>query len=177
MADEAASTPDELPPGWGERLEAIRKAVGSLLATRAAILREELAQKGSHLGRGIAGLVVAAAFAIVALLVFTAFLAAVLARLFGSAALGLLGVFLLYALIAGITGAVGWRAMRRVRPGDFPVTREELRKDWDALQFAKEEEPFPRDERFGPEAADDRDAREAGMLEEDLEARYRAEAE
>jgi uncharacterized membrane protein YqjE len=176
MAEEAPATPDELPPGWGERLEAIRKAGGALFATRAAILREELAQKGSHLGRGLTGLAVAAAFAIVALLVFTGFLAAVFARLFGSPALGLLVVLLLYALVAGISGAVGWRALRRVRPGDFPATREELRKDWDALQLAKEED-FPRDDRFGPEAAGKRDPRDAEMLDEDLEARYRAEAE
>jgi MFS family permease len=177
MAEEAAATPEELPPGWRERLEAIRKAGGALFATRTAILREELGQKRSHLGRGVVGLAVAAAFAIVALLVFTGFLAAVLAQLFESAALGLLVVFLLYALIAGISGAVGWKAMRRVRPGDFPVTREELRKDWDALQLAKEEEIFPRDERFGPEAAEERDAQRTDLLDEDLEARYRAEAE
>jgi MFS family permease len=174
MAEQAPFDRDESPPSWAARLEALRKAGGALFATRAAILREELQEKASYLGRGAAGLAAAAVFAVLALLLFTAFLAALLGRLFGSAAWGLLAVFVLYALIAGVSGAVGVRAIRRVRPGDFPVTREELRKDWDALKLAEEEETLPRDDRFGPEAALERDA---GMPDDDLETRYRAEAE
>jgi uncharacterized membrane protein YqjE len=181
MSDEAL-TPEDLPPGWSERLESIWKAAGALIMTRVAIFRAELSEKTSHLTRGLAAVSIALAFGTVALLVFTGFLAAVFARLFGAILWGLLAVFVLYALIAGAAALLGLKSLRRVRPGDFPITSEELRKDWSAFELARrapaepeerDEDELPRDERFGPDAVrPDRDGRN-----EDFEARYRAEAE
>ncbi|MFN2385119.1 MAG: phage holin family protein [Thermoanaerobaculia bacterium] len=181
MSDEIV-TPEDLPPGWSERLESIRKAAGALIVTRAAIFREEVSEKTSHLTHGLAAISIALAFGSVALLVFTGFLAAVFARLFGGAVWGLLAVFVLYGLITGGAALLGMKSLRRVRPGDFPVTRGELRKDWAALELARsapeepeerDEDELPRDDRFGPDAVrPGRDGRD-----EDFEARYRAEAE
>ena len=181
MSDDAL-TPEDLPPGWSERLESIRKAAGALIVTRVAIFREELSEKTSHLARGLAAVSIALAFGSVALLVFTGFLAAVFAQLFGGAVWGLLAVFVLYGLIAGGAALFGVKSLRRVRPGDFPVTWDELRKDWGALEFARsapeepeerDEDELPRDDRFGPDAVRPRPDGGDG----DFEARYRAEAE
>lgn len=181
MSDEVL-TPEDLPPGWSERLESIRKAAGALIATRAAIFREELSEKTSHLTRGLAAMAVALAFGVVALLLLTGFLAAVFARLFGGMVWGLLAVFVLYGIVAGGAGLLSMKSLRRVRPGDFPVTWEELRMDWDALELARsapkepeerDEDELPRDERFGPDAV--RPATD--LSDEDFEARYRAESE
>jgi hypothetical protein len=181
MSDEPLN-PEDLPPGWSERLESIRKAAGALIVTRVAIFREELSEKTSHLARGLAGVSIALAFGSVALLVFTGFLAAVFARLFGGAVWGLLAVFVLYGLIAGGAALFGVQSLRRIRPGDFPVTREELRKDWAAFETARsapeepearDEDELPRDDRFGPDAV----RPGAAARDEDFEARYRAEAE
>ena len=64
------------------------------------------------------------------------------------------------------------QALSKVRPGDFPATREELRRDAEALQDALS---------LGSEADDAREdaavaaAVAGGQAEiEDLEARYRA---
>ena len=104
---------------------------------------------------------VALAFGVVALLVFTGFLAAVFARLFGGMVWGLLAVFVLYGIVAGGAALLGMKSLRSVRPGDFPVTWEEVRKDWDALELARsapkepeerDDDELPRDERFGPDA-------------------------
>lgn len=184
MREDAVLTPEEAPPGWAERLEAVRKASGALLATRVAIFREELSQKTGHFARAAAGLAVAAAFGVASLFVFTALLAALFARWFGSTALGLLGVLVLYAAIAGAGVAVGLAALRRAREGGFPVTRGELRKDWEALNLARKspddepppEEDLARDERFSEETARLRDP-EPEEEQADLEARFRERSE
>lgn len=126
--------------GWTERLEDALQAGGALLGTRIAILREEWAAKTRQLGLAAAGFGVALAFSLLALVVFTAFLAALFANLFGSALLGILAVFLIYAAVAAGAGYFGWKAFSRVRIGDFPVTQEEVRKDWEALRAARKAE-------------------------------------
>jgi hypothetical protein len=78
-------------------------------------------------------------------------------------------------IYAGLAALFGWRAsqaLSKVRPGDFPATREELRRDAEALQDALS---------LGSEADDAREdaavaaAVAGGQAEvEDLEARYRA---
>jgi len=136
-AEETALGQDPPERGWRERLEGIRKAGGALLGTRMSIFQEELAGKTRQLAKAAAGFGVALAFSLLALFVFTAFLASLLANLFGSAAFGILAVFLLYAGVATGAGFLGWKALSRVRIGDFPVTRAELRKDWEAVREAR----------------------------------------
>lgn len=136
-AEETALGQDPPERGWRERLEGICKAGGALLRTRMAIFQEEMAGKTRHLAWAAAGFGLALAFSLLALLVFTAFLASLLANLFGSAALGILAVFLLYAGVAAGAGLLGWKALSRVRIGDFPETRAELRKDWEAVRDAR----------------------------------------
>jgi len=184
MRDEMID-PAETSPGWAERLESVRKASGSLLATRVAIFREELSERTGHVARAAAGVAVALAFAIVALLVLTGLLAALFASWFGSAVLGLLAVFLLYVAIAGAAAGFGWKALKRAREGGFPVTREELARDWAALKIAKdgkkdgeeeaaEDDELLRDDRFSEETARMRDPGRPGA---DLETRFREESE
>ena len=139
-AEEEALGQEPPERGWRERGEEVRKAAGALLGTRMAIFREELAGKTRQLARAAAGFVVAIAFSVLALLVFTAFLAALLANLLGSAALGILAVLLLYAAVAAVAATIGWKALSGVRIGDFPVTREEVRKDWEAVTAARQKE-------------------------------------
>lgn len=126
---------DDLPdPGWRERLDAIKRAAKALLATRAEIFREELAGKAALFGQAAAGLTLALAFAALALVLLTALVAAVLARLLGGPIAGLAAALFLYLLIAGLAAFFGVKKMRRVRLSDFPVTREELSKDLEAMR-------------------------------------------
>lgn len=136
-AEETALGQDPSERGWRARLESVCKAGGALLGTRMAIFQEELSGKTRQLAKAAAGFALALAFSLLALLVFTALLASLLANLFGSAALGILAVFLLYAGLATGAGLLGWKALSRVRIGDFPVTGEELRKDWEAVWDAR----------------------------------------
>ncbi|HYR45645.1 MAG TPA: phage holin family protein, partial [Thermoanaerobaculia bacterium] len=85
MTEETDSEPKDI--GWKEKLRTALEAGRSLFATRAAIFREELAEKGVLLGRGFAGLVLALIFGWLALLLLTAFIAVLLSRLLGSAVL------------------------------------------------------------------------------------------
>lgn len=139
-AEETALGQDPPQRGWRERWEGVFKAGSALLGTRMAIFQEELEGKTRLLAKAAAGFGLALAFALLALIVFTAFLASLLANLFGSATLGILAVFLLYAGAATGAGFLGWKAFSRVRIGDFPVTREELRKDWEAVRDARKAE-------------------------------------
>ncbi len=88
-ADVLEDVPD---PGWKDRIAAVKRAARALFTTRAEIFREELAEKGSHLGKAAVGLSFAAMFAVLGLLLLTALVAAVLARLFGGPIAGLLAV-------------------------------------------------------------------------------------
>jgi len=158
---------------WGDRLAETAAQAGDLLKTRLEIFREEAAEKAVHAARGAAGMAIAVGLAVGALLLFAAFLAAVLAKLFGSVILGILGAFVLYTVLAAVFAWQGYKAFALVRPGEFPATRSELLRDAEAIQDALS--------LGGPDGAepDDRtppDSRGEGEVE-DLEARFRAGAE
>jgi Putative Actinobacterial Holin-X, holin superfamily III len=167
------SGPDEVErETWSRRLHGFLEAGRTLLSTRAAILREELGAKGEFLARGLIGLVVAAAFAGLALLLLTAWIAVLLSSLLGSPVWGVLAAFVLYAAVTVTAGMIGVKALSRVKPLDFPVTSEEIRKDWSVLKSsAKPEPPAP--------GAAQGDTQLAGSqsLHDDLEARFRAGSE
>ena len=175
-AETDANVLEDAPdPGWKDRIAAVRRSAQALLATRAEIFREELAEKGSHFGKAAAGLSLAAVFAVLGLLLFTALVAAVLARLFGGPIAGLLAAFVLYMAVAAAAGFFGAKALARVRLFDFPATRDELRRDLDAIR----EEGSARD--HGPASAEALAAERASVAPEekgsDLEERFRAGSE
>jgi uncharacterized membrane protein YqjE len=135
MASDPVDFTEDLPdPGWKERFAAVKRSAAALLSTRKAIFREELAEKGLLFGQAAAGLVLGLAFATLALVLLTALVAAVLSRLLGGPIAGLAASMLLYLLIAAGAAAFGVKKLGRVRPFDFPVTRDELRKDLDAVR-------------------------------------------
>ena len=157
---------------WSRRLHGFLEAGRTLLSTRAAILREELGAKAESLARGTIGLVVAASFAGLALLLLTAWIAVLLSSLLGSPVWGILAAFILYAAVAATAGMLGVKALSRVKPFEFPVTSEEIRKDWSALKSsAKPQRPAPdpgqRETKLVPSQS----------LHDDLEARFRAGSE
>jgi uncharacterized membrane protein YqjE len=135
MASDPLDFTDDLPdPGWRERVGAVKRAAKALFATRAEIFREELAGKGSLFGQAAAALTLALAFAALALVLLTALVAAVLSRILGGPIAGLAAALFLYLVVAGGAAYLGVKRLRRVRPFDFPVTREELSKDLDAVR-------------------------------------------
>lgn len=183
MATETDDFPADLPgPGWRERIDAIRRAARAVLATRAEIFREELAEKGSLFGKGLAGISLALAFAGLSLLLLTALVAAILAKLLGGAIAGIAAALVLYLLIAAAATLFGVKTFGRLKPLDFPATREELRKDLDALHG---EPAGPGDEPARVEALGEEDTsvvrgEAAGggrAIEDDLEDRFRAGSE
>ena len=140
---------EDLPePGWKERLGAVRRAGAALFTTRAEIFREELSEKGSLFAKAAIGLALAAAFGVLALLLLTALLAAVLSRLLGGPIAGITATLVLYVVVAAVSAILGGKTMARVRPFAFPATRDELRKDFEAVK----EHGATRDE--GPASAD-----------------------
>jgi uncharacterized membrane protein YqjE len=189
MAADPNDFSGDLPdPGWKERLGAVRRAAKALLATRAEIFREELAQKGSLFGMAAAGFTLALAFGSLALLLATALVAAVFARLLGGPIAGIGAALLLYLAVAAGAAFFGVRKLSRVRPLDFPATRGELSRDLDAIRgesAARDEDPAS-PEAFAAErasvrpggSADEReDDEEARASAADLEERFRAGAE
>lgn len=178
--DAAEADAETLWRKLGGLLEAGRR----LLSTRASLLREELEVKAGFLGKGCAGLSLAAAFVFLALLLFTAFIAALFTSLLGGPVAGIAAAFGLHVLIAAVIGYIGVRHMSRVKPFEFPVTSEEVRKDMAALKAAASPEPpaQPPSEKLPvpvpapgepPPPADPRGTPSA----EDLEARFRAGSE
>lgn len=178
--DPLEATPE---PGWRERLASATRAARALAATRAAIFREELAEKGALFGKAAIGLSIAAVFGVLGLLLLTALVAALFARVFGGPIGGITAAFVLYVAVAGGAGYLGWRSLSRVRPFDFPVTRDEIRRDLDAV---REEAPSPDEGPASPDAiaaerasirpGEDEDEEEA-METADLEERFRAGSE
>jgi hypothetical protein len=157
---------------WSRRLKEFLETGRRLFSTRAAIFREELGAKGGFLARGAIGLFVAAAFAGMALLLLTAWIAVALSALLGSPVWGVLAAFVLYAAVAAAAGFLGTKALSRVKPFEFPVTSEEIRKDWSALvSSANPEPPGP-----GP-ASGETELASAQTLRDDLEERFRAGSE
>jgi uncharacterized membrane protein YqjE len=184
MASDPVDFPEDLPdPGWRERVGAVKRAAKALLATRVAIFREELAGKGSLFGQGAGALVLAVAFASLSLVLLTALVAAVLARLLGGPIAGLAAALFLYLVIAGGAALFGVKRLRRVRPFDFPVTRSEVRKDLDALreEGALHDEGPASSEALAAERASVRpgetDEEQEERNEKDLEDRFRAGSE
>lgn len=185
----AAGTDDfsaDLPePGWRERLDAIRRSARDIMATRAQIFRAELAEKKSLFAGGLAGIFLALAFALLSLVLLTALVAAVFAKLLGGAIAGLTAALVLYLVIAAAAAFFGAKRLQRVRPLDFPVTREELRKDLDAVRdepVDREESPpeSPNPDAVAVERASVRpgQTRESNTaIPEDLEDRFRAGSE
>ncbi|HYB54413.1 MAG TPA: phage holin family protein [Thermoanaerobaculia bacterium] len=136
MDGEQEQEPAGFEPGWRDRLWAVGAASSRLLETRAAIFREELAEKGELFRAGLAGLFVAVLFGTIAGLLLAALLAAFLARLFGSPILGILATFLIFLGVAAGAGAIGVRKLSRMSPFEFPATRREIDRDVDAVRRA-----------------------------------------
>ena len=171
MRDGESGSDEAQREAWSVRLQGFLEAGRRLFSTRAAIFREELGAKGAFLARGIAGFAAAAAFAGMALLLFTAWIAVVLSSLLGPV-LGVLAAFVLFAGVAAAAGVFATKALSRVRLFDFPVTSEEIRKDWSALQSSvKPQPPVPTAERQEAELAPAQHPRD------DLEERFRAGSE
>ena len=134
-----------------------------------------MSAKGALLGRGIAGLVVAAAFAGMALLLFTAWIAVLLSSLLGSPVWGVLAAFLFFAGVAAAAGVLGVKALSRGNLFEFPVTCEEIRKDWRTLCPVPRypSRPDPGDEPEEAELA----RSHSQAVRDDLEERFRAGSE
>ena len=168
-SDEALQ--EDLPqPGWKERLGAVRRAAAALFTTRAEIFREELSEKGSLFARAAIGLALAAAFGALALLLLTALLAAVLSRLLGGPIAGIAATLVLYVVVAAVAAILGGKTMARVRPFAFPATRDELRKDLDAVKRTAEvrdEGPAGVDALAAERASVQPDEEEGDRVEED----------
>ena len=143
------------------RLAAARAKAAALAATRAAIFREELEEKGAQAAWAMAGFAVALFFGAFALLLATALIAALLSKLLGGPVAGVAATLALYLAIAAAGAVVGARAAARVQPLAFPATGAELARDAEVLSAAAA--PLPEPER------------EDG--EEDVEARFRAGSE
>jgi uncharacterized membrane protein YqjE len=172
VIEDDGEVPDETPgPSWGQRLRDFFEALAGLLSTRAAIFREELGGKAASLGRALVAFFFAAAFAWLSLLLLTAGIAALLSSLFGSAILGILVTFVLYAAVAGLAAYLGVMTVWRV-DFTFPVTGEEIRKDWQAIAHPPSAEPA---DPAGPEEVAAR--RPGPSSPDDLEARFRVGSE
>jgi uncharacterized membrane protein YqjE len=179
---------DAPEPGWKARFAAVLRAAQALLATRAEIFREEVAEKRSLFAKAAVGLSLAVAFAGLALLIATALVASLLARLLGGPIAGLAASLVLYLAIAAAAAIFGSRKLVAVRPFEFPLTRDELRKDFDALQQEDEideEEPAGEEVlaagRASVHSGEDPDGGGEGIREarviESLEDRFRAGSE
>jgi hypothetical protein len=154
---------------WSRRLTDLLEAGKKLLSTRTAILGEELGVKAGILGRGLGGLFLAAAFGGLALLLFTAWIAALFTKLLGGPVAGILAAFVLYLAVAAAAAVYGVKSLSRVKPFEFPATSGELRKDWEALRASAAPEPTPGEPSEPPPGSP--------PTEDDLEARYRAGSE
>ena len=172
MRDNETPAPEEArEETWRQRLHWFFEALRGLLSTRAALFREELGASAAALGRAIGAFVLTAALAWIALLLLTAGIAALLSRLFGGPIAGILSTFVLYTAAAGLAASLGVKALKRVN-FEFPVTREEIRKDWQALQASATPRPPE------PPGGDGETAGESRQLSsDDLEARFRAGSE
>ena len=163
MAGMQAGEKAETGHRFSQRVAAAREKAAALAATRAAMFREELADKGASAAKGLAGLAIAAFFGSLALLLMTALLAALLSQLFGSAIAGVGATLALYLCVAAAGAILGWRALERVQPFDFPATGAGLAGDFDALATAA--------------AAPEDDAAEGDLETEGIEERFREGSE
>jgi hypothetical protein len=172
MQDDEAQDPNEVAEEtWPQRVRAFFESLGSLLSTRAEILKEELRAKGVALGRAAVAFLLAAAFALLALLLLTAGIAALLSQLFGSPVAGILVTFLLFAAAAALAAYLGVNALRRGNLLEFPVTAEEIRKDWKVVTRSATPEPP------GPDGAEGAVIATGPSVSDDIEARFRTGSE
>lgn len=168
---------DRPEPGWKERLGAVRRAASALLATRREIFREELSEKGSLLAKAGVGLALSAVFGVLAFLLLTALVAALFSRLFGGPIAGITAALVLYVLIAAVAAILGGRTLSRVRPFVFPATRDEIRKDLDAVKGSASSDALAAERasiRPGDEEGDDEHVHEEVS---EIEDRFRAGSE
>ena len=126
---------------WPQRVRAFFESLGSLLSTRAEIFKAELGATGMALGRAAVAFFLAAVLSVLALLLLTAGLAALLSYLFGSPVAGILVTFVLFAGAAALAAYMGVRTLSRGNLFEFPVTGEEIRKDWKVFLSAAAPEP------------------------------------
>ena len=181
MDPEETVLEDRPEPGWKERIGAARRAAAALAATRKEIFREELAEKGTLFAQAAVGLALATAFGILSLLLLTALLAALFSRLLGGPIAGITAALFLYLVIAAVAAVFGGRSLSRVRPFAFPATRDEIRKDLDAVKKhvdVSDEGPAGSDavaaERASMQPDDERgDDEEVEEIEEDDDDRER----
>ena len=133
---EAAEEGNGGRPRWSVRLDRLISSLSALLTTRSEITGMELSEKASYLGRGLAGAVIAAILGFLAFLLAAGLIAAVFARILGSAWAGVLVTLVLYA--AGAAAAAVWavRQLGRVRPLEFPMTSREISRDWEVVRRA-----------------------------------------
>jgi hypothetical protein len=136
MAEMEAREETDTRRRFSQRVAAAREKATALAATRAAMFREELADKGANAAKAVAGFAAAAFFGSLTLLLATALLAAFLSKLLGSAIAGVAATLVLYLAIAAAGAILGWRALQRVQPLDFPATGAALAGDFDALATA-----------------------------------------
>lgn len=142
MADRIPTgTSDTEAESLGRKLSGLLEAGSRLFSTRASLFGEELSVKTTLLGKGCAGVSLAAAFVFLALLLFTAFIAALFTSLLGGPVAGIAAAFGLHILIAAAIGWFGVRHLSRVKPTEFPVTKEEIRKDIAAIRAAASPPP------------------------------------
>ena len=159
-------------PDIRHRIGSAVAAVADLVSTRVEILREEAAQKAAQLGRGLGALAAAVVTGWIAMLLLAALLVALFTLLFGHLWAGILATLVLYGGAAAGAAVFGWKSLSKVRPLDFPVTRAELSKDWEALadRFRGNEEDLASG---GPPSS----TSPGESSVDDIEARYRAESE
>ena len=172
MQDNEPPDPEEVAQEtWPQRVRAFFGSLGSLLSTRLEIFKEELGSKGRALGRAAVAFFLAAAFAFLALLLLTAGLAALLSHLFGSPVAGIFATFVLFAVAAALAAYLGVRVLARGNLLEFPVTAEEIRKDWKVVTRRTAPEPS------GPGAADGAVSVTGQSVSDDIEARFRVGSE
>lgn len=158
-AESFPETEREPKTGIFARLRDAWEATRRLVSTRAEIFREEISEKRSLLGRAVLAIGIALALGWLALLLFTALAAVLLANLFGSLWAGLLAALGIYLVAASVAAFLGWKSFSKVRPLTFPATQEGLREDWSAIRESVRTPP--------------RDSEE----ESDLEERFRKGSE
>ena len=164
--DEPLDPEEVVAETWSKRVRDFFESLGSLLATRVEIFKLELGSKGGALGRAAVAFFLAAAFAMLALLLLTAGLAALLSYFFGTV-LGIAATFVLFAGAAALAAYLGVKALARGNLLEFPLTSEEIKKDWKLVTRSSAPEPPAPDgsggERVlaggGPAASDDLEAR------------------
>ena len=163
---------DQAAPRLRDRVGAVLQEAGELFTTRTEIFREEAADKAAHLARGVGSFFIAAALAFMTTFLTTALLVALFTLLFGRLWAGILATLILFLAGAAAAAALGWKALSRVRPFEFPVTGGELRKDWEALQRAT----VGGDESVEPVAPVPAESARPAPID-DVEARFRAGSE